>query len=105
MLKYLVTEASANVDLRDKTGRSALSWTAGFAGFGDYLPVVECLVETCGADNNLSDYENRSPLWYAVGRGHVDAVKYLLEKGAKYSPEDFDGKTPVEAARRNIPSW
>lgn len=40
-----------------------------------------------------------SPLYYAIKRGHVDAVRLLLEHGAKHHTESGKSRRPIFAAR------
>jgi ankyrin repeat protein len=61
---------------------------------------VECaktLVEA-GADLNLSDPENISPLLMAVMNTHFDLAAYLIKKGANPNKWDFWGRAPLYAA-------
>jgi ankyrin repeat protein len=61
---------------------------------------VECaktLVEA-GADLNLSDPENISPLLMSVMNTHFDLAAYLIKKGANPNKWDFWGRAPLYAA-------
>src|SRR5262249_7890376 len=61
---------------------------------------VECtrtLVEA-GADLNLSDPDNISPLLMAVMNLRFDVAAYLIKKGANPNKWDFWGRTPLYAA-------
>ena len=49
---------------------------------------------------NRADYDGRTPLHLAVCEGHLDVVRYLLEKGVDHSPVDRWGSTPLDDARR-----
>ena len=61
---------------------------------------VECaksLVEG-GADLNLADPEQVSPLLLAILNGHYDLAAYLIQKGASPGKWDWYGRTPLYAA-------
>jgi ankyrin repeat protein len=61
---------------------------------------TECgkmLVEA-GADINLSDPENISPLMMAIMNTHYDLAAYLIKKGANPNKWDFWGRAPLYAA-------
>jgi len=47
---------------------------------------------TKGADVNLSDEDDCSPLYYAVMNENENVVQYLLQMGADPDGEDPDGK-------------
>ena len=55
------------------------------------------LVEA-GADINLGDPENISPLLMAVVNGRYDVAAYLIKKGANPNKWDFWGRAPLYAA-------
>ncbi|XP_035684009.1 L-asparaginase-like isoform X3 [Branchiostoma floridae] len=52
-----------------------------------------------GADPNQPDYSSRTALHVAVGEGHVEAVKYLMDHGAIPTLQDPHGTTAVIEAR------
>ena len=56
---------------------------------------------TCGISINASDYDNRNPLMVAGSKGSVNAVKFLLEKGADFRLVDVFGNTSLADAVRN----
>jgi len=49
-----------------------------------------------GADPNVIDHDGNTPLYYAAGRGFVEAVKLLLEAGAKVNAHNAAGRTPLD---------
>jgi uncharacterized protein len=61
---------------------------------------VECAkaIVEAGADLNLSDPEEISPLIMSITNGHFDLASYLLRKGANPNKWDWFGRTPLYAA-------
>ncbi|HEX6999602.1 MAG TPA: ankyrin repeat domain-containing protein [Gammaproteobacteria bacterium] len=55
------------------------------------------LVEA-GADPNLADPKNVTPLFLAIDNLHFDTAKYLIEAGADPNRWDWWGRTPLYAA-------
>ena len=49
-------------------------------------------------DVNVPNYEQRSPLHLAASDGCIEAIKLLVELGARVSPTDKWGNTPLDAA-------
>ena len=68
-----------------------------FAAREGCLECARTLVEA-GADLNLSDPENISPLLMAVINTHFDLSAYLIKKGASPNKWDFWGRAPLYAA-------
>ncbi|KAK3298588.1 ankyrin repeat-containing domain protein [Chaetomium fimeti] len=48
--------------------------------------------------NSPDPWSGRAPLSYAAGRGHIDMVTLLLEKGADISHRNIHGQTPLSHA-------
>jgi len=63
-----------NVNERDKSGRTGLSYACG-SGF---LPILELLVQVEEVDVNRPDKDGNTPLIFAAQAGHADVVNYLL---------------------------
>ena len=61
---------------------------------------VECarILAEAGADLNLADPENISPLLMAVINDHYDLAAYLIKKGANPNKWDLWGRAPLYAA-------
>lgn len=53
-----------------------------------------------GADVNVKDQENATPLMRSVSRNYIDIVKILLEKGADVNAENDWGYTPLKYATK-----
>jgi hypothetical protein len=78
----LLLEKGAELETKDQSGRTPLSWAAGSGN--EAAAVVKLLLEK-GAELETKDQSGQTPLSWAAGRGHEEAMKLLLEKGAKKS--------------------
>lgn len=68
------------------------------------VPLMTLLVEA-GADLNRPkdawlNQDGRSPLHWAASGGHIEALTFLLDRGALVSTADREGHTPLHAAAR-----
>lgn len=75
------------------------------AGLGD-LSKVRSLIEESGADPKWKNNFGRAALHYAAFSGHLDVMKYLIEKGADINVQDKEKLTALHyvAMRwRNLP--
>jgi len=81
--------AKADANIKDKQGRTAL-WGAVETD----LETVKLLVDK-GADVNLRDKINSTPLLWASGFGKPETVGFLLSKGADVKAVDDNGWTPL----------
>jgi len=50
---------------------------------------------------NFRDYDFRTPLHLAASEGHVDIVRYLIQKGARVDRSDRWGGSPLDDAHRH----
>lgn len=57
-------------------------------------------VEEQNVDPNLRDGDGATPLHFAASRGHLAAVRWLLNHGAKLSLDKY-GKSPINDAAEN----
>lgn len=57
-------------------------------------------MEEQGVDPNLRDGDGATPLHFAASRGHLAAVRWLLNHGAKLSLDKY-GKSPINDAAEN----
>lgn len=74
VFKLLLAIGKADIDKKDNSGRTPLSWAVG----GGHEAVVELLLDK-GAHVKLKDKYGRTPLSYAAANGH-EAVAKLLER-------------------------
>jgi len=66
---------------------------------GEQLPVVKWLIQH-GADCNTRCSRGQTPLFQAVIKGSLDAVRALVEEGgASVDIRDDDGKTAIDLAK------
>lgn len=65
----------------------ALHWAA----LNGHLPVVEALISY--SDLEHEDIQGKTPLFYAIKGGHLNIVKYLLDKGANPKQTTNSGST------------
>lgn len=86
----LCIDHGANLECKDITDRTALSWAAG----NGHEAVIELLIDN-GGDINTTDYDDISPLAWAAINGHGAAVNLLLARGAYINLQDITGKTPL----------
>uniref|UniRef100_A0A7I4AG32 DOG1 domain-containing protein n=1 Tax=Physcomitrium patens TaxID=3218 RepID=A0A7I4AG32_PHYPA len=80
----------------DANGRSSRDsgsnvWDIAFQG--DVKRLREAL--DMGLDPSDIDYEGRTPLHLAAGKGHLECVALLVERGAEINVKDNDGVTPL----------
>lgn len=81
---------SADINLRDNEGRSALLWAA----IQGYTDTVNLLISKGAAVNAINNYDD-SPLMWAAIMGHSDVVKLLLSRGADVNSANTVGDTAL----------
>jgi ankyrin repeat protein len=105
----ILVDAGATLDSADETGMTPLIHAAR----GGHIVVVRYLVEA-GANLHHRDFSSRyaprkNALDYSVDEGFPEIAVYLLERGARFEPEDYmdgSGAVPknasdiIELARR-----
>ncbi|QCE15560.1 acyl-CoA-binding domain-containing protein 1 [Vigna unguiculata] len=68
----------------------------GFAREGDMANLLKCIEN--GVSVNLKDSEGRTPLHWAVDRGHLNVTELLVSKNADVNAKDNDGQTALHYA-------
>ncbi|XP_023311281.1 uncharacterized protein LOC111691956 [Anoplophora glabripennis] len=90
----LVVDQGADVNLKDKEGRTVLH----LAAEKGQLLTVKFLLEA-GADLTAKDRKGRTPLHSAAKKG-CRLVKFLVEQGADIESRDNKGNTPAALAEK-----
>ena len=85
----------ADVNIRDKKGRTALMHAAGF-GFGHMLVINKILI--AGADIDAQDNDLDTALIYGVKYKHPASVSQLLSMGADVNKTNMLGNTALMLA-------
>ncbi|KAL4709384.1 hypothetical protein ACJJTC_013673 [Scirpophaga incertulas] len=127
VVRALVKEGGAKVDVRDADGRTPLLWAASAgsaaavlalhqagakvddadrdgltalhcASARGHTEVLETLVGLCGARVDVADSHGCTPLHYAAALGHADATVALLQHGAESHRQDRRGRSPAHTA-------
>jgi ankyrin repeat protein len=93
---------------------SGVGYGEGFAGNTHHyaptgmLAAMKYLIEELHADVNATDHEGNTALHNAAARGDVDAIKYLVSKGANVQAVNREGKTTADMANgpvQRIQPW
>jgi len=94
----LLLEKGADVEfIGERHQRTALMEAAGAGN----CVIIKQLAQK-GADINAKDYESNTPLHFACMYGHVEAVRLLIELGAKPDVQASGlGRTPMKIAETN----
>ncbi|XP_027169088.1 potassium channel SKOR-like isoform X2 [Coffea eugenioides] len=79
---------------------SELAMKLNCATYDGDLYRLRCFIGA-GADPNMSDYNDRSPLHVAARKGYEDIAQFLIEKDANVNAKDYFGNTPLLEAVRN----
>jgi ankyrin repeat protein len=92
LCEFLIARG-ADVNIRDKYGKTALHWSSQFG----YQSIVELLVE-CGANVNTLDNAGKSPLFDAIHYGRLQIVKFLLIHNVEVNLREKRGFVPLDLA-------
>jgi hypothetical protein len=93
-VRYLL-ERGADINLRDKLGRTALHLTIRPA----HVETLKLLLEY-KADITIKDNDGNTPLHLAVLRQNEEITKILLEKGAPLDIRNNKNETPLDLAQK-----
>ena len=90
----LLLKAGADPDAADRDG-----WTPiHLAARNGHHQVIQVLVRHDAHVDVRTKFGNRTALYWAAEKGHVDAVKTLIKLGADVTAQDEDGQTAVHVA-------
>ncbi len=95
----VLIENKARVDIRDKTGLTALMAAAD----RNCEPCVELLIKA-GAPLDVQDRDGFTAFMHAARRDSIEVISQLAKAGAKTDLTDFTGRTSLDLAtseRRN----
>lgn len=99
MVKFLVQncDISANDKELDSYGDEA--WNALFylAYRKDFKQIADFLIKK-GAEVDLEDEGERTPLFYACSQGNTEYANYLISKGADANTTDYNATSPASHA-------
>src|SRR5580658_6686087 len=82
------------------TGQTPLTLAISLAASGTHLSIAQKLLEH-GANPNLSDGKNITPIFLASSLGFVSLVELMLEKEALTNITNEHGQTPIFIAAAN----
>jgi ankyrin repeat protein len=71
------------------------------AAVNGHIEAVTFLIEEHGADVNMKDHEERTPLHLAVMNGHIEVVKFLVEHQAEVNVKKENAEIPLHLAAKN----
>lgn len=95
----VLIENKARVDIRDKTGQTALMAAAD----RNCEPCIELLIKS-GAPLDVQDRDGFTAFMHAARRDSIEVISQLAKAGAKIDMTDFTGRTSLDLAtteRRN----
>ena len=95
-VRILVSKGFANVNQKDKNGRTALHSAAD----ANQVPIISFLISN-GANVNAQDNIGRTPLWTAASNGHDIMVRRLISSGASVDLGNGGNFTPLHVASFN----
>nr|XP_023016292.1 uncharacterized protein LOC111505674 [Leptinotarsa decemlineata] len=93
MVRWLLKKGATVNAVGGRHRQSALH----VAARGAYLGVMRILIEA-GADINVVDLDEHSPLTLAVRNGNPETVRYLIKKGARVNHEEPGAVTSLRLA-------
>lgn len=94
----LILKSGAMINQRNHKGETALLIASGLNEKNEcYTEIASFLLEK-GADPNIKDYQERTPLYCATMNQENSLVKYLLKSGAKINEKFEYGSTALMVA-------
>ena len=94
----VLLEHNADINSQDNRGRTSLCLVMStYHGARKFVDLVWLLLEI-GADPNICDNDDSTPLHHASSKGLLEAARLLLSYGAKVDVKDGEGKTPFQLA-------
>ncbi|XP_036129341.1 2-5A-dependent ribonuclease [Molossus molossus] len=98
VLRILLEEMGADVNIRDNMGRNALIHALVNLEPSNEV-AISCLLLDHGAEVNVRGEKGKTPLILAVEKGHLDLVQKLLEQeDIEINDTDREGKTALRWA-------
>ena len=87
----IASNPNININLCDAQGSTVLHYIAKCKTMTEPLAKVLEILITYGADPNILDKNDASPIWYAVKGKHIKAIDTLATKSKLLSKVDDDG--------------
>ncbi|KAL5538995.1 hypothetical protein UlMin_024314 [Ulmus minor] len=87
---------SSFVNEEESGNDSQMEAIHAFAREGEVDNLLKCIEN--GIPLNLKDSEGRTPLHWAVDRGHLNVIELLVSKNADINAKDDEGLTPLHYA-------
>ena len=94
-IRYYIEVMGVLPDQKDKSFNTALH----YACLGNFLDIVQYLVEVQHVSLNMLNYEEKTPLQIASDAGHTKIIQYLLKAGAYINSENIEFNM-IEAAKQ-----
>ncbi|KAK9769985.1 putative NACHT domain-containing protein [Seiridium cardinale] len=99
VVQLLLATAGFLPDLKDNSGRTALSYAAGT--WKEQAETVEALLHSERVDSDARDQDGRTPFSYASERGHGRVMQLLVDTGkVSVDSRDSRGLTCLKWYRR-----
>ncbi|XP_049941127.1 serine/threonine-protein phosphatase 6 regulatory ankyrin repeat subunit B-like [Schistocerca serialis cubense] len=94
----MLLNAGADPNIADKCGVTPLHSASNMRLSPMASQSIATLIRKYGSEKsilNARDHNGRTPLHYAVARGHFKIMKVLIDAGADVNAVDADGRTPI----------
>ncbi|ORX42282.1 ankyrin [Piromyces finnis] len=95
IVKYLI-EKGTNLNISDNIETAPLHFACQEEK--ENLDLVKYLIEKKNVDINIQEINKLIPLYYAFINGHINVVKYLIDKGTDLNISDNIGTAPLHFA-------